>query len=126
MFRTVSQMIVNYRHGPLSQGAAGDVWGGDRLPWVQLPGGGDNFTPLKTLDWQVHVYGEASRELAKLCQARALDLHQIPWSPEMRKQGVKENALYLVRPDGYVALAEPKGDAERLEAYLDSHGVAGL
>jgi 2-polyprenyl-6-methoxyphenol hydroxylase-like FAD-dependent oxidoreductase len=126
MFRSVSQMIVNYRHGPLSQGAAGDVWGGDRLPWVKLPGGGDNFTPLKTLDWQVHVYGEANRELAKLCQSRALDLHQIPWSPDMRKQGVKQDALYLVRPDGYVALAEPKGDAERLEAYLDAHGVAGL
>jgi hypothetical protein len=44
----------------------------------------------------------------------------------MRKTGVKQNALYLVRPDGYVALAEPRGDAERLEAYLDAHGVTPL
>jgi hypothetical protein len=44
----------------------------------------------------------------------------------MRKAGVKEHALYLVRPDGYVALAEPRGDAERLDAYLDAHGIAPL
>jgi 2-polyprenyl-6-methoxyphenol hydroxylase-like FAD-dependent oxidoreductase len=123
-FRTVSQMVVNYRRGPLSQGAAGDVWGGDRLPWVRLAGGADNFTPLQTLDWQAHVYGEASPELAAACEARGLDLHRIPWRPAMRKAGVKENALYLVRPDGYVALAEPMGDAERLIAYLDEHGIA--
>ncbi len=125
-FRTVSQMVVNYRRGPLSQGAAGDIWGGDRLPWVQLPGGADNFTPLKTLDWQVHVYGEASADLSALCQQRGLDLHRIPWTPAMRKTGVKQDALYLVRPDGYVALAEPKGDAERLLAYLDAHGIQPL
>jgi hypothetical protein len=125
-FRTVSQMVVNYRRGPLSEGAAGDVWGGDRLPWVRLASGADNFTPLQTLDWQVHVYGEASLELSQACQARGLDLHRIPWSPEMRRTGVKENALYLVRPDGYVALAEPRGEAGRLVAYLDAYGLAAL
>jgi hypothetical protein len=125
-FRTVSQMVVNYRRGPLSEGAAGDVWGGDRLPWVKLVNGADNFTPLQTLDWQVHVYGEASPELSQACQARGLDLRRIPWAPGMRKTGVKQDALYLVRPDGYVALAEPRGDAERLLAYLDAHGIAAL
>ena len=125
-FRTVSQMVVNYRRGPLSEGAAGDVRGGDRLPWVKLADGADNFTPLKTLDWQVHVYGEASADLSRACQARGLDLHRIPWSSEMRKTGVKHHALYLVRPDGYVALAEPRGDAERLLAFLDAHGIAPL
>jgi len=125
-FRTVSQMVVNYRRAPLSQGAAGDVWGGDRLPWVRLPDGADNFTPLKTLDWQVHVYGEASAELAAVCEQRGFDLHRMPWSAEMRRTGVKRNALYLVRPDGYVALAEPRGDAERLLDYLDAHGIQPL
>jgi hypothetical protein len=119
-------MVVNYRRGPLSEGAAGDVWGGDRLPWVKLANGADNFTSLQTLDWQVHVYGEASPELSQACQARGLDLRRIPWAPGMRKTGVKQDALYLVRPDGYVALAEPRGDAERLLAYLDAHGIAAL
>jgi 2-polyprenyl-6-methoxyphenol hydroxylase-like FAD-dependent oxidoreductase len=125
-FRTVSQMVVNYRRGPLSEGAAGDVWGGDRLPWVELEGGADNFTPLESLDWQVHVYGEASPALTSACAARGLELRRIPWAPGMRKAGVKQDALYLVRPDGYVALAEPKGDAGRLIAFLDAHGMAPL
>ncbi len=123
-FRTVSQMVVNYRRGPLSKGAAGDVWGGDRLPWVRLAGGADNFTPLQTLDWQVHVYGDASTALDQACQALGLDLHRIPWSPAMRKAGLKQDAVYLIRPDGYVALADPSGDPERLIDYMRSHGFS--
>ena len=33
LFRTVSQIMLNYREGPLSAGTAGQVHGGDRLPW---------------------------------------------------------------------------------------------
>jgi hypothetical protein len=102
------------------------VWGGDRLPWVRLAGGADNFGPLKSLDWQAHVYGEVGRELTAVCEARGLDLVRIPWAAEMRKAGVKRDALYLVRPDGYVALAEPRADAERLAAYLDAHGIGPI
>ena len=42
MFRTVSQVMLNYRDGPLSRGVAGHVHGGDRLPWVAYDGV-DNF-----------------------------------------------------------------------------------
>src|SRR5438477_6604166 len=35
IFRTVSQITLNYRRTPLSVGAAGHVHGGDRLPWVR-------------------------------------------------------------------------------------------
>src|SRR5207249_9237714 len=34
IFRTVSQTSVNYRGSSLSEGRAGAVHGGDRLPWV--------------------------------------------------------------------------------------------
>ena len=34
LFRTVSQITLNYRGGPLNIGIAGHVHGGDRLPWV--------------------------------------------------------------------------------------------
>jgi 2-polyprenyl-6-methoxyphenol hydroxylase-like FAD-dependent oxidoreductase len=57
VFRTVSQIVVNYRGGPLSVGSAGRIEGGDRLPWVRFPNGSDNFAPLASVDWQVHVYG---------------------------------------------------------------------
>ena len=124
--RTVSQMVVNYRHGPLAKGAAGDVWGGDRLPWVKLEDGTDNFAPLQSLDWQVHVYGKPSGDLIRTCQTAKLALRHFPWEPPMRHQGVKKDALYLVRPDGYVALADPTGDAVRLTVFLEERKLPSV
>ena len=49
MFRTVSQITLSYRGGPLSQGVAGHVGGGDRLPWVRIDDA-DNFATLATMD----------------------------------------------------------------------------
>ena len=66
MFRTISQTAVNYRGSSLSEGRAGTVHGGDRLPWVNASASGvaeDNFAPLTSLDWQVHVYGDAAPEI---------------------------------------------------------------
>ena len=34
MFQTVAQTAIRYRESALSAGAAGEVHGGDRLPWV--------------------------------------------------------------------------------------------
>ena len=126
MFRTVSQMVVNYRHGPLSAGAAGEVWGGDRLPWVTFEDGDDNFEPLKSLDWQVHVYGEVPTGIRALCELRRLPLHAFDWRPDIRKAGLKKGAVYLLRPDGYVALADPVGDPVRLTRYLDERELLPL
>ena len=36
----------------------------------------------------------------------------------MERSGVSRGALYLIRPDGYVALADPDGDPERLGRYF--------
>ena len=62
-FRLVSQTRINYHGSALSDGEAGEVHGGDRLPWVLFGDGDDNFAPLKSLDWQIHVYGEAGQPL---------------------------------------------------------------
>ena len=106
MFRTISQTAVNYRGSRLSEGRAGSVHGGDRLPWVAAGSNDvDNFTPLTSLDWQVHVYGSATPEIQAVCKERTLPLHVFPWRPEMGRAGLRRNAVYLVRPDGYVALA---------------------
>jgi 2-polyprenyl-6-methoxyphenol hydroxylase-like FAD-dependent oxidoreductase len=122
LFRTVSQILVNYRSGPMSRGGAGKVIGGDRLPWTGAntgAAGGDNFTPLASLDWQVHVYGEASQRLQELCAIRGLPLREFPWRQDFWRAGLMQDALYLVRPDGYVALAEPNARPEALERFLD-------
>jgi 2-polyprenyl-6-methoxyphenol hydroxylase-like FAD-dependent oxidoreductase len=125
MFRTISQTSVNYRESPLSAGRAGAVHGGDRLPWVKTDSdeSKDNFAPLRSLDWQVHVYGEAASDVRALCGDRKLPLHVFAWRAEMKRAGLEANALYLVRPDGYVALADPAAGAAALAAYLDQRGL---
>ena len=95
MFRTISQTGVSYRGSQLSVGRAGGVHGGDRLPWVE---GEDNFVPLRSLAWQVHVYGEAAPEIEAACRERKVALHVFAWRPEIRRTGLRRDAMYLVRP----------------------------
>ena len=42
----------------------------------------------------------------------------------MHNAGLKRDALYLVRPDGYVALADAEQDVEKLRAYLSRFHIA--
>jgi 2-polyprenyl-6-methoxyphenol hydroxylase-like FAD-dependent oxidoreductase len=120
-FRTVSQTAINYRGSALSQGRAGRVHGGDRLPWVPLDTSdrsADNFTPLTSLEWQVHIYGNAGSDIRAVCAERRLALHEFSWQPAMERAGLRRDALYLLRPDGYVALAVSEQSASTLTAYL--------
>ena len=118
MFRIVSQTAVRYRDSPLSWGRAGRVHGGDRLPWVEAD---DNFAPLDALAWQVHVYGRPAPEITAACGERQLALHVFPWRPALRRLGLARDAVYLVRPDGHVALADSTARAATLTSYLDAH-----
>jgi 2-polyprenyl-6-methoxyphenol hydroxylase-like FAD-dependent oxidoreductase len=127
MFRTISQTAVNYRGSTLSKGRAGRLHGGDRLPWVKTSSGGlddDNFTPLKSLDWQVHVYGNARPEIRAICEQRRLPLHVFGWHRDVGRSGLRRDAVYLVRPDGYVAVVDREGDADALTSYFDVHQIA--
>src|SRR4029077_8181901 len=94
MFRTVSQTSVNYRGSSLCEGRAGRVHGGDRLPWVKVKVNGvdeDNLARLTSLDWQVHVYGDAAPTLQAMCDARRLPLHTFPWRSDMGRAGLQRN-----------------------------------
>jgi 2-polyprenyl-6-methoxyphenol hydroxylase-like FAD-dependent oxidoreductase len=142
LFRTVSQIAIQYRASALSEGTAGHVHAGDRRPWT-----GGNFAALAALDWQAHLYGvpagdaaptpragqagEASpatngpeaREaaLAGACAGLGLPLHRFP--ADAARAGVPPGTLCLVRPDGYVALADPAPDPARLQAYFATRGL---
>ncbi|MHB8384339.1 MAG: FAD-dependent monooxygenase [Candidatus Binataceae bacterium] len=124
MFRTVSQIGLSYRASPLSAGVAGTLHGGDRLPWIQFAPGthrdADNFAALASLAWQVHVYGEARAGVSEACAALALPLHLFPWSHGLDRVGVMRTATYLIRPDGYIALADPTGEPEGLRRYFNN------
>jgi 2-polyprenyl-6-methoxyphenol hydroxylase-like FAD-dependent oxidoreductase len=123
MFRTVSQTLVNYRASGLSEGRAGAVRGGDRLPWVPAlePSGEDNFAALSPSAWQVHVYGNPRASLRDACMRRRLPLRVFDWRPAIRRTGLQRDAAYLVRPDGYVALASSKATGSDLDRYIDRH-----
>jgi 2-polyprenyl-6-methoxyphenol hydroxylase-like FAD-dependent oxidoreductase len=122
MFRTVSQVTLNYRDGPLSRGVAGHVHGGDRLPWVASDAS-DNFKPLARMEWQVHVYGATDGDVSAWCKAHGLPLHVFPWREEHEAMGLARDALYLIRPDSYVALADPGGSAAALDRYFTEQGI---
>jgi 2-polyprenyl-6-methoxyphenol hydroxylase-like FAD-dependent oxidoreductase len=116
-FRTVSQINVNYRASPLSQGAAGHVHGGDRMPWVVVDGV-DNYAGLTKTAWQAHVYGAARPELAAWCADQKVPLKVFPWAPQCAQAGLARDAVYLLRPDTYVGLADESGSADVLRSYL--------
>jgi 2-polyprenyl-6-methoxyphenol hydroxylase-like FAD-dependent oxidoreductase len=123
MFKTVSQANVNYRGGALSIGSAGRVQGGDRLPWVRFEDGSDNFASLRSLDWQAHVYGEASQQTQQACAQSSLNLRQFRWSDAAGMAGLARDAFYLVRPDGYVGLAATTDIAGALKEYQARLGL---
>jgi 2-polyprenyl-6-methoxyphenol hydroxylase-like FAD-dependent oxidoreductase len=122
MFRTASQTAIDYRPSPLSVGVAGKIHGGDRLPWVKLDpspaAGGDNFAPLTSIDWQLHVYGDATPAISNVCKAAGLPLREFVWRDAMRSAGFVRDAVYLIRPDGYVGLADRDANAANLQQYL--------
>lgn len=128
LFLTVSQIRLHYPHSPLSVGRAGKVRGGDRLPWVRLPDGRSNpesrnpesrsnFDALRSLAWQVHAYGPPDPALLAWCARLELPLHVFPFGAAARKAGLKAQAAYVVRPDGYVGLVCPASDRAALDAY---------
>ncbi|KQQ97511.1 FAD-dependent monooxygenase [Massilia sp. Leaf139] len=134
-FRTISQTVLHYRHGPLNAGRAGKVHGGDRLPWVRFETG-DNFAPVKPNGgpglgvrtdfgtrpgWQAHVYGSARPELIAWCALHGVPLRQFEWSLDCANAGLAEDAFYLLRPDSYVGLAAAVGAGPAATEVLDDY-----
>ena len=119
-FRVVSQTQIHYPHSSLSDGKAAGIRGGDRLPWVASL---DNFAPLRSLDWQVHVYGNAGPQITAAAERRGVPVHAFAWDTGARSVGLAQNAAYLVRPDGYVALALDGDDGARFRSYADRIGL---
>jgi 2-polyprenyl-6-methoxyphenol hydroxylase-like FAD-dependent oxidoreductase len=117
LFRLVSQIMVGYRDSPVSEGTAGKVAGGDRLPWV-VASGADNFAPLDVVGWQLHVYGSVASDVAGWCGDRGIAVRVFPWTQAHEQAGLERDALYLLRPDTYVGLATQDATVAVLERYF--------
>jgi 2-polyprenyl-6-methoxyphenol hydroxylase-like FAD-dependent oxidoreductase len=123
LFSAVSQILVAYRDSPISVGKAGGVRGGDRLPWVPTPVA-DNFDTFRSVCWQLHVYGSPRAELSNWCKSNSLPLHAFAWQERYKRSGLAENAMYLLRPDTYVALAAEDQNPEILRRYFTDHELS--
>jgi 2-polyprenyl-6-methoxyphenol hydroxylase-like FAD-dependent oxidoreductase len=122
IFRTISQITLNYRGEGLGQGRAGSVHGGERLPWVRSADF-NNYDALKLMDWQVHVYGEAQETLKRWCGDRGVPLRVYRWEDALHDAGLKRDAVYLIRPDTYVGLANPAQDTAAIDEFLKRAGL---
>jgi hypothetical protein len=120
MFATLSQTGIHYRGKGLAEGAAGEVHGGDRLPWVE---GADNYAPLKSLAWTAQAHGEPGAGVAEACAAAGVDLTVYPWTETAARAGFHQGAFHLVRPDGYVALVAGHGAPAALAAFQSKRGL---
>lgn len=94
-YLTVSQTGITYRGHLRAKG----VQKGDRLPWIASV---DNFASLKSLDWQIHVYGDREKALANSNFNSKHPIYVFSWNDEMKLKGLQQDKAYLVRPDGYV------------------------
>src|SRR5262249_25322868 len=83
-FRLVSQTRIAYRQSPLSDGSARGVHAGDRLPWVE---GTDNYAPLSSLGWQLHVYGTVAAGLRAFAAGGELPLPEGGSAPAAPARG---------------------------------------
>jgi hypothetical protein len=78
---------------------------------------------LAEMIWQVQVYGDAPQTLIAWCRAHEVPLHVFAFRPDHRSVGIARHAAYLLRPDTYVALADPHANPAALERYFAERGI---
>jgi hypothetical protein len=120
LFGNISQIDINYRASALNAGSVGSVSGGDRLPFVAAV---DNHKPLSRMCWQIHIYGAAPDSLRQWTKDYSLPLHVYEWRDEYQEAGLTRDALYLLRPDSYIALASPVSSSDVVARYLTARRI---
>jgi hypothetical protein len=134
MFRTLSEIGIQYRKSPLSahslQGRFpyGAPRPGDRLPFIEFEEDGAR-TDLQQLASPVHytllVFSRANSTFkADLISGfeDAITVRKVPYSLERealyRALGIRREGFYLVRPDMYIAFRSNAGHEQGLRDYL--------
>ncbi|WP_434122255.1 hypothetical protein [Salinicoccus roseus] len=102
----------------MSTGRSGGIRGGDPLPWLPIEEG-DNFEPLTSVDWQLHVYGRPAKNIRHLSDRSGLPIHYTRWTKDMKKKGIKRNGAFLVRPDRHVGVAATTANIRPIKEYVE-------
>ena len=74
--------------------------------------------PSIATDTDVLIAG-AGPAISELCKVTGFPLHSFAWQDAMHTAGLFRNAVYLVRPDGYVGFAGRDANAVNLQQYLN-------
>jgi len=113
-FRTVPDHL-NYRGSPLSVVSRACAWR-RRLPWVKAD---DASAPVSMTGRRGST--ARPRSTRKLAPAARLELLQWP-GRRRTKRRTETRALYLLRPDTYVALVDANADPATVERYFAERG----
>ncbi|KAF3390561.1 putative aromatic compound monooxygenase YhjG [Penicillium rolfsii] len=126
IFQRGSQLVCSYRgNNMLNQTTQGSetVQPGDRLPWVKTEQS-DNFSTLRDICWQIHVYGDCRVGLEEWCKTNHVQFHVFEWNEKHGNAGFKKGAAYLLRPDQYIAgIFEGDDLGSELVEYFSTRGL---
>lgn len=113
LYEYVSQIRIHYWMSADARRRARGRRGrlvGRRLAWNE-----DNFAALRSVDWQIHVYGAADQSsLARMGEESGLPVHHFE---TVRNPRLRGGQAVLVRPDGFVQ------DARKLPAAVADWAV---
>jgi 2-polyprenyl-6-methoxyphenol hydroxylase-like FAD-dependent oxidoreductase len=131
VFRTISQIGIQYRSSALSQtlpGLPGSApRAGDRFPWLRLKlsAGGpseDLFRKLDDTRFNLIVIGQPAPASGLSGLGDLLRTLAIPSDPandrELERANVPRPSFYLLRPDCYVGLSGARLEAEAVTRYF--------
>jgi 2-polyprenyl-6-methoxyphenol hydroxylase-like FAD-dependent oxidoreductase len=136
VFRTVSQIGIHYRASALSETLADCAStaprAGDRFPWLELKfktdaKAEDLFERLDDTRFNLIVVGQPLPQPAAVPAIEAFAVHDVADDPAndevLERAGLRKPSYFVVRPDGHIALAGGRIQAQDIERYFAGRGI---